>query len=64
MSDLIKVSGLWKSEDREGNMVLSGNLNPNIRMVIFVNRFKDQDGEKAPDFNLFIEKREPRDPGK
>lgn len=63
MADLIKVTGLWKSEDKNGNMVLSGNLNPNIRMVIFENSFKEQDGEKAPDFNLFIEKREPRDSG-
>ena len=57
MSDLIKVTGLWKSTDKNGKTVLSGNLNSSARIVIFENNYKDEH-ENAPDFELFITKNE------
>jgi uncharacterized protein (DUF736 family) len=53
---LLKVTGLWKSEDRNGNMVLSGNLNGNARIVIFANTHKE--AENQPDFNMYVTKNE------
>jgi len=58
-SELIKVTGLWKSEDRNGNLVLSGNLNGNARVVIFTNTFKES--EKEPDYIMYLGKNEKRD---
>lgn len=60
-ADLIKVTGLWQSEDRNGNMVLSGNLNGNARIVIFFNTHKEADNQ--PDFNLYITKNEKQEDG-
>lgn len=59
MSDLIKLTGLWKSEDKNGNLVLSGNLSGQARIVIFKNIHKDED--KHPDYVAYISKSEPPD---
>ena len=59
-SELVKVTGLWKSEDRNGNMVLSGSLSGTARVLILVNQYKAEQ-ERGPDFNMFITKAEPKD---
>ena len=51
--------GLWKTTDKNGRTVLSGNLNQNVRLVIFENQFKDADNQ--PDFELFLTKKEPKE---
>jgi len=56
MSDLLKVTGLWSSKDKNGNLVLSGNLNGNARIVIFANTHKEADNQ--PDFNMYVTKNE------
>ena len=28
MADLLKVTGLWETKDKNGNLVLSGNMSP------------------------------------
>ena len=58
-SELLKVTGLWQSNDKNGNMVLSGNLNGNARIVIFANTHKE--AENQPDFNMYVTKNEKRD---
>jgi hypothetical protein len=60
MADLIKVTGLWKSEDKNGNMVLSGNLSGTARVVIFTNTYKEEN-ERGPDFEMYIGKKEPKE---
>ncbi len=59
-SELVKVTGLWKSEDCDGNMVLSGNLSGSARIVIFTNKYKEEN-ERGPDFEMYITKNEPKD---
>ncbi len=58
-SELIKVTGLWQSEDKNGNLVLSGNLNGNARVVIFTNNYKE--AEKEPDYIMYLGKNEKQD---
>lgn len=58
-SDLIKITGLWQTKDRDGNMVLSGNLNGSARVVIFTNKYKDADNQ--PDFEMYIGKNEKKE---
>lgn len=56
---MIKLGGLWRNVDREGNEYFSGNLNTSSRLMIFRNGYKK--AEKEPDFILYIapvEKRE------
>ena len=55
---LIKVTGLWKSQDKKGNPVLTGNLG-GARLVILVNIYKEKDNQ--PDFNLFFTENKPKD---
>lgn len=59
MSDLIKITGLWESVDKNGNPVLSGNLG-GARVTIFKNTFKEA-GSNQPDYNLYIAENKRRD---
>lgn len=54
--DMIKVTGLWKEKDKNGNTYLSGNLNAISRMVIMPNTFKK--GEKDPDYFCYVKQNE------
>ena len=60
-NELVKVTGLWKGQTRDGKEMLSGNLSGSARVVIFENSYKEQDGEKAPDFIMYISPNEKRD---
>lgn len=51
---MIELSGLWESTDKNGNLVLSGNLG-NARLVIFKNTYKE--AENQPDFKLYLDKK-------
>jgi len=63
MSDMQKVTGLWKSKTKGGQHMLSGKINDRAmepiervtngsRIIILENKFKET--ERHPDYNLFI----------
>jgi len=49
--EMIKVTGLWKKEGKNG-VFYSGSLGYCAQVLVFANKFKK--GEKEPDLNLFI----------
>jgi len=56
MSDLIKLTGLWKSKTKDGAPLLSGSLNAVTSILIMPNTFKKS--EKDPDYYAYIKARE------
>jgi len=56
MSDLIKLTGLWKSKTKRGETLLSGSLNAVTSIVILPNSYKKS--EKDPDSNIYLKARE------
>ena len=48
----IKLTGLWKNEDKNGNGYYAGSLSPGVRIMIFKNGFKN--GERDPDAILYL----------
>lgn len=56
MSELIKLTGLWKSKTKTGVSMLSGSLNAVTSIVILPNTFKKS--EKDPDFNIYLKARD------
>jgi len=50
--DMIKVTGLWKAKDKNGNTYLSGALNVITQLAIMPNTFKRN--EKDPDYFVYI----------
>lgn len=65
MAGLLKIGGLWESNDKNGNKTLSGNvdlpvgitINETNRIVIFTNDRKG--AENQPDYQMFVTKNEP-----
>ena len=51
----IRVCGLWKNVDKNGNEYFSGNIG-DIRVMIFPNRFKET--EKQPDYIMRFSERQ------
>ncbi len=66
MADLLKIGSLWKGADKNGNEMLSGNvdvpagvtIDDTNRIVILFNDRKE--AEKHPDFQIFVTKNEPQ----
>ena len=56
MSDLVKLTGLWKSKTQKGVSILSGSLNAVTSLLIMPNTFKKS--EKDPDFYVYVKARE------
>lgn len=59
MADLMQVSGLWKNTSANGDTYLSGKLGPNVRILVFKNKYKTQ--ENHPDYQVYfapVERRE------
>lgn len=48
----IKLTGLWKSKDRNGNTFLSGKLNAVTSLMVMPNTYKKSD--KDPDFFVYL----------
>ena len=56
MSELIKLTGLWKSKTKKGETLLSGSLNAVSSLVILPNTYKKT--EKDPDFYVYLKARD------
>lgn len=56
MSDLIKLTGLWKSKTKAGASMLSGSLNPIAQILVMANTFKKS--ETDPDYYLYLRPKE------
>jgi len=52
MGEMVKLTGLWKQKDKQGNTYLSGSLSPVSKIVVMPNTFKS--GEKNPDYFLYV----------
>ena len=48
----LKLTGLWKNQDKNGETYLAGNLTPTARLVIFPNGFKN--GDRDPDLIAYL----------
>lgn len=56
--DATKLTGLWKSKDKNGNTFLSGSLNAITQIMVMPNTFKKEDDTKAPDYYLYLAAKE------
>ena len=50
--DALKLAGLWKTRDRNGNVFLSGRLNTMNKILILPNTGKQKDED--PDYFFYI----------
>jgi len=51
-SDKIKLGGLWKNQDKNGNDYFSGGFTYGSRLLVMKNTFKKS--EKEPDFHAYL----------
>jgi len=58
---MIKLGALWVSKTKEGEKILSGQINQDTRIVILKNGFKKEDGQ--PDFYLYAQPNERKSKG-
>lgn len=49
---LIRLTGLWKSETKSGDTMLSGSFSPSSKLVILPNTRKQKDSD--PDYIAFM----------
>ena len=56
MSEMVKLTGLWKQKDKEGKSFLTGNLNPISKVLVLQNNYKKNDTE--PDYFLYLTQNE------
>ena len=61
MGELVKIGGLSKNKDMNGNDYFSGNFTYGTKMLVMTNTFKDK--ENDPDYMVYITKKdkEPQD---
>lgn len=59
MAESIKIMGLYKGTTKDGKVMLSGNLNDKVRVLIFQNSYKKEDTH--PDFLLYLAPREQKE---
>ena len=57
MSEMIKLTGLWKQKDKEGKSFLTGTLNPISKLLVLPNTYK-KEGDKSPDYFVYIAQNE------
>ncbi len=55
--DMIRITGLWKQTDKNGNGFLTGLLNPISAVMVMPNTYK-KDGSKEPDYFLYFKQNE------
>lgn len=49
----IKLTGLWLNEDKDGNKYMAGNVNSNMKVLIYKNSYK-KDGSNDPDYVAYL----------
>ena len=58
---MMRVAGLWKNKDKNGDTFLSGNLG-SLKVLLFPNKYRNKevtsDGKSAPDFIMYYSERE------
>ena len=61
MGELVKIGGLWKNQDKNGNDYFSGNFTYGTKMLVMSYTFKNKDND--PDYMVYITKKdqEPKD---
>ena len=52
METKIKLTGLWRGENRNGEAYFSGSVNPTMRLLIFKNNHKGS--ERDPDLIAYL----------
>lgn len=52
MAELIRITGLWKSQTKAGDVMLSGSFSPTSKLIILPNSRKQKDSE--PDYIAFM----------
>jgi len=62
MNDLIKLTGVWKNTDKNGNEYFSGGMSVFTKILIMKNTFKE--GEKDPDFYVYLAKKDKKEGAK
>jgi len=50
-SNLLKLTGLWKSETRNGSVMLKGSIRPGLSLVVLRN---DKATGNQPEFTAFL----------
>ena len=58
----VRVTGLWKNKAKDGTTFLSGKVNEACSLLIFSNT-KKAEGDKGPDFYLYVKANERKAPG-
>lgn len=58
MSDLVRLTGLWVNESKDGKKYMAGNLGM-ARVMVFKNDHKEKDSD--PDYVLLLGAKENRD---
>ena len=58
----LKLTGLWRGKDRNGETFYSGSVNPTVRLMIFKNSYKKED--RDPDLIAYLVPAEKKDNGK
>ncbi len=61
-NNLIKLTGLWKKEGKDGNVFFQGKLSYNANLLLFKNLYENS--EKDPDLVLYIGKAEKKEQAK
>ena len=61
MGELIKIGGLWKNKDKNGNDYFSGTFTYGTKLLVMSNTFKNKDND--PDYMVYLTKKdqEPKD---
>ena len=52
MEGKVKLTGLWKQKDKNGQTFLSGSLSPISKVLVMPNTFKKT--EKGPDYFFYL----------
>jgi hypothetical protein len=58
-SNLIRLTGLWKSETKAGEAMLSGSFGPSSKLIVLPNSRKQK--ESDPDYIAFMAPHEKKD---
>ena len=56
--DMVKLTGLWKTKDKNGNTYLSGSLTPVSSLLVMPNTFKKEGENSSPDYFIYVAPRE------